>query len=79
MGILNDIVEIVKSSDIVGTAKGLKGKYGKRKSIAGLASEGIMQFPTLVTRAIDVETMQMVSKALEREYSTFVQIGRAHV
>lgn len=75
MGILNDIVEIVKSSDIVGTAKDLKGKYGKRKSIAGLASEGIMQFPALVTRAIDVETMQMVSKALEREYSTFVQIA----
>jgi len=74
MGIFREIVDTVKD---IGTAKDdLKDKLSKQDSasIARRASEGTMQFPVLVSRTLDIETMQIITKALERNYATFVQV-----
>lgn len=72
MGLLNDIMTIIKSSDTVDELKkNLTSK--KYSSIATRASEGTLQFPVLVSDSMDIETIQMVTRALERNFSTFVQ------
>jgi hypothetical protein len=72
MSILNDILTIIKSSD---TVDELKRNMSSKKytSIATRASEGTLQFPILISDSMDIETAQMIVKALERNYSTFVQ------
>jgi hypothetical protein len=74
MGVFADIVDVIKSTELSDTVNKIK-KYKKPKSIAQLASEGTMQFPVIVTRSLDIDTLQMVTKALERNYSTFVEIA----
>lgn len=72
MSVLNDILTIIKSSDTVDELrKNMSSK--KYTSIATRASEGTLQFPILISDAMDIETAQMIVKALERNYSTFVQ------
>lgn len=77
MGTLLTIYDQLK--DIVATGKDigkqvydLSGKY-KHSSIAMKAAEGTLQFPIIVSDSIDIETAQMVTKALERNYATFAQ------
>ena len=43
-------------------------------SIAAKASEGILQFPLIVSDTIDYDTAILVSKACERSYASFVQV-----
>lgn len=43
-------------------------------SIADRASEGILQFPMIISRSIDVKTAQMIAKALERSYTSFAEV-----
>jgi len=86
MGILLDIVNTTK--DIKAAANSglldndLANKFQKAgkqySSISKRASEGTLQFPVLVSRAIDIETAQNISKALERNYTTFAQIAFSH-
>lgn len=73
MGIFSEIVDTVKS---LGVEDELKNRLDTKQysSISKRASEGTLQFPVLVTRALDIETMQIISKALERNYATFVQV-----
>lgn len=72
MGVFKDIVDIIKSEEVLDEIKqnALTKKYS---SLAARASEGTMQFPTLVSDSMDIDTLQMISKALERNYSTFLQ------
>jgi len=73
MGILKDIFDLMREIDV----KNVLNDYYKTKkysSISKRASEGILQFPVLVTDSLDIETLQMVTKALERNYTTFVQV-----
>lgn len=42
-------------------------------SIAAKASEGILQFPVIISDSIDYETAVIITKALERNYATFMQ------
>lgn len=73
MGVLRDIVDTAKEIDI----KGATNNYFNNKrysSIAKRGSEGVLQFPVLVSKSLDIDTLQMITKALERQYSTFVQI-----
>lgn len=73
MGVLRDIVDTAKEIDI----KGATNNYFNNKrysSISKRGSEGVLQFPVLVSKSLDIDTLQMVTKALERQYSTFVQI-----
>ena len=41
-------------------------------SIAAKASEGILQFPVIISDSIDYETAVIITKALERNYATFM-------
>lgn len=72
MGTLKDIVDIINSSEAKDEMKTnlLSKKYS---SIATRASEGTLQFPILISNSLDIETSQMIVKALERNYATFVQ------
>ena len=74
MGIFSEIIDAVKSA---GIEDELKTRLDTKRysSISKRASEGTLQFPALVTRALDVDTMQIISKALERNYATFVQVA----
>ena len=86
MGVFLDIATLIK--DIKTAAdEGLldqkvADKYKARgknySSISKRASEGTLQFPVLISSSIDIETAQNISKALERNYSTFAQIAFSH-
>lgn len=78
MGSLKDILDTIDdtlmdlksvSKDVVSTARNSKGS-----SLSSRASEGVLQFPVIVSSSIDIDTAQMVSKALERNYATFAQL-----
>lgn len=76
VGTLNDIIGIIK--DIPEASKDMNffTNWSKKKtysSISKQALQGTLQFPTLVTAAMDIETAQNITKALERQYSTFAQ------
>lgn len=87
MGVFLDIANTIKDIKAAADAGLLDNdslfdryaKSGKQySSIAKRASEGTLQFPVLITSAIDIETAQNISKALERNYSTFAQIAFSH-
>lgn len=72
MGFLSDVVDIIKSS--IDTEELKQNMMSKRySSIAARASEGTLQFPILISDGMDIDTAQMIVKALERHYATFVQ------
>ena len=73
MGILNDSSEVVKSvSTLVRTNSSAMKE--NNDSLAKKAKEGILQFPAICSNSLDVDTLSMASKALERNYATFAQI-----
>jgi hypothetical protein len=74
MGVLKDVLDGFK--DIMTATDDAAGTLRKnsRSSISRAATEGIMQFPVLVSRSLDADTSQLVSKALEKNYASFVQI-----
>ena len=72
MGFLRDILDTLK--EIKNTLPGgISIGDKKYSSIAKRSAEGTFQFPVLVSRSLDIDTLQMVSKALERQYSSFAQ------
>ena len=73
MGVFKDVIEVIKQAD-VGELVTDKVKSAKNSSISKMASEGIMQFPVLVSRSLDIDTLQIITKALERNYASFVQV-----
>lgn len=46
-----------------------------KKSAARLSSDGIFQFPCLIDSGMEFDTLLMISKALEREYMTFMRVA----
>lgn len=44
------------------------------RSIAKQSREGICQFPLIVSRSLDYDTLNVISKACERNFSSFLQI-----
>lgn len=76
MGHLKDIIDSIddlskSASDI---SNDISDMYKSSASIAKRASDGVLQFPVLVSSSIDIDSAQMVAKALERNYATFAQI-----
>lgn len=74
MGILNDFIGAIQ--DISTLADDARGEIlgGRRySSVSRRSMEGIMQFPVIVSRSIDLETLQMVTKALEKQFASFLQ------
>lgn len=49
-------------------------KKNNFSSIASKATEGILQFPVIISNSIDYDTAVMVSKACERSYASFVKV-----
>jgi hypothetical protein len=74
MGIMKEILDTIKDISTVGKDS-LSGSFKQRRngSLSRMSQEGTLQFPVLVTKSLDIDTLQMVSKALERQYGSFVQ------
>lgn len=87
MGIFLDVVTTIKDIkdaadqglfDDVSLKSRLKTVGKRYSSISNRASEGTLQFPVIISSSIDIETAQNITKALERNYSTFAQIAFSH-
>ena len=70
MGILKDV------NKAIALAKDARMEINKFKSesLARKSSAATLQFPIIISRSVNMDTAQSVSKALERQYATFVQI-----
>lgn len=76
MGIIQDMINILQDFSNVGDDI-LEDTVKKRRysSISRRSMEGTLQFPTLVSRSIDIDTLQMITKALERQFASFTQVA----
>lgn len=75
MSVMRDILDTLKDVKSAGTdALDLTKKQRRYSSIAKRSMEGTLQFPTIVSKAIDIDTLQMTTKALERQFASFTQI-----
>ena len=72
MGILRDVIDVSTDLKDVLKTSGLNTK--RYSSLSKRSMEGTLQFPVLVSRSMDIDTLQIVSKALERQYASFVQV-----
>ena len=73
MTILKDITSVLR--DAKGIAKELDiASRMRASSIARMSSDATLQFPVIMSRSINVNTAQSVTKALERQYAIMVQI-----
>ena len=72
MTILKDITDTLK--DAINIAKEMDISLNKQTSIAKMSSDATLQFPVITSRAINVDTAQTVTKALERQYAIFIQM-----
>lgn len=75
MGIWKDVVDTIKDLKVDKIGAQIIAGSGQKGSIAQMANEGILQYPVIASRAIDIETMMMVSKALERNFASFAQVA----
>lgn len=76
MGILNDVIGIARDFNHIGDDVMEETIRKKRfSSISRRSMEGTLQFPTLVSRSLDIDTLQMITKALERQYASFTQVS----
>lgn len=75
MGILKDVSDAIKDMKNIVSDVDVAGiTSGRAASIARMSSQATLQFPIITSRSIDIDTAQAVSKALERQYASFVQI-----
>lgn len=73
MSILKDIIDLMKDFDASDLERMMKTK--KPTSISKAASEGTLQFPVLITRSLDISTLNITCSALERQFASFAQIA----
>ena len=71
-----DVVDFIFGKTDAFNPDKLSGNVKKNNfsSIAAKASEGILQFPLIVSDTIDYDTVILISKACERSYAAFVQV-----
>jgi len=74
MGILKDINDTLKDVKNIAKELSFKSDTIRGTSLAKMSSAATLQFPIIVSRSINNDTAQAVSKAMERQYATFVQI-----
>lgn len=76
MGVLKDILDTIKDvKEHIKDDENFKISNMKMKSIAKMSSDAILQFPVIVSRTLSIQDTMMASKALEREYASFVRIA----
>lgn len=73
MAVLKDVFDIVSTLDGAAFAQAMVSR--QPTSISKTAAEGTLQFPVLISRALDITTCNMICSALEREYASFAQIA----
>jgi len=73
VGVLKDLLDTFRDIDIHGSVDDYLKKK-KYSSIAKQSQEGTLQFPVIVSKSLDIENLQTVTRALERQYSSFTQI-----
>lgn len=71
MGILKDILDIFNDVDGEELINSLSRK--RTTSISKRSLDGTMQFPVLVSRSLDIDSMTMIMRSLERQYGSFIQ------
>ena len=76
MGIFKDVIDTIKNfnfsydnSEIKDYAKRIQGS-----SLARSGAEGTLQFPVIISNALNIDTAVMITKALERQFASFTQI-----
>ncbi len=76
MGIFKEIIDATKDLSNIGEDT-YNNSFKKRNfsSISRRSLEGTLQFPVIVSKSLDIDTLQMITKALEREFTTFVEIS----
>lgn len=76
MGIIREILDTIKDVSALG-AGSVEDVFKKRRhgSLSRQSLEGTLQFPVIVSKSLDLETLQMITKALERQYASFVQVA----
>ncbi len=74
MGILRDTLEAIRDLKSIGNVADF-AKRRKFSSISKRSLEGTLQFPVLASKSLDIDTLQMTSKALERQFATFAQVS----
>lgn len=74
MSILNELIGAVRDiSTLTGDAAEEIRFKPRYSSVSRRSMEGIMQFPVVVSRSVDLETLQMITKALEKQFASFLQ------
>lgn len=76
MTIIRDILDTLKDISSFASSGLTMNDAMKRRnysSISRRSMEGTLQFPVLVSKSQDLETLQMITKALERQFASFVQ------
>lgn len=72
MGFLRDVTDtIIEIKNVFGKVNASTAR--KYSSISTRSMEGTLQFPVIVSKSMDIDTLQIVSKALERQYASFIQ------
>jgi len=75
MGILNDISSSIKDLRELAKSDEVKSAMSSsRSSLSRKGTEGTLQFPNITSKALSIDHAIMINKALERQYSVFVQI-----
>jgi len=81
MAIIRDVLDVVDNiKDVtIGSGSSVKKKlfdiFKSNQSIEKVARESIMQFPVLVSDAVEPESLRIIVNALEQDYATFVRIA----
>ena len=73
MTILKDISSVLKEAKNIVKELNMTTKPDQT-SLARMSSATTLQFPVIVSRSIDTDTAQSITKALERQYAIFVQM-----
>lgn len=75
MGILNDISSSIKDlRELAKSDEVRSAMSSSRSSLSRKGTEGTLQFPNITSKALSIDHAIMINKALERQYSVFVQI-----
>lgn len=74
MSILRDINSALKNARGLANDLKIQANTIKGSSLARMSSAATLQFPVIISKSITMDTAQSVSKALERQYASFVQI-----
>lgn len=72
---LSGISKVDNIKDLGAATVDLARQTRNNKSLSRRAAEGVLQFPIIISSALDIETAQTITKSLERQFATFAQVA----